>query len=81
MTTMDSPTTVKLSRKLRARLGEHARREGATMAGAIEQLLDQAEEAEFWRQVRQVPAAEAMAEAAAFDATLSDGLGDDPWTD
>lgn len=45
-------TTIKVPRRLRDRISERARREHVTLAVAIEHALDEAEELEFWSDVR-----------------------------
>jgi hypothetical protein len=50
MTSTD--TTIKVPRRLRDRISERARREHVTLAVAIERALDEADELEFWGEVR-----------------------------
>jgi predicted transcriptional regulator len=68
-------TTIKVSRELHARVAQVAARRGVTLAGAIAQAFDDAEEAEFWRGVRAMEPAEVQADAAPFDGALRDGVG------
>ncbi|WP_235006348.1 hypothetical protein [Nocardiopsis sp. JB363] len=50
MTSMD--TTIKVPRSLRERISKRAKHRHVTMARAIEEALDEAEELEFWSDVR-----------------------------
>ena len=50
MTSMD--TTIKVPRSLRERISKRARHRHVTMARAIEEALDEADELEFWSEVR-----------------------------
>jgi predicted transcriptional regulator len=68
-------TTIKVSRELHQRVAQAAERHGVTLAGAIAQAFDDAEEAEFWRGVRAMEPAEVQADAADFDGALRDGVG------
>lgn len=82
-----STTTIKVPVELRDRLADLAKREGTTLAGAIERSLEKADAAAFWADVRatmggadaQVAAA---LEAEQFSGALSDGLDpDEDWSD
>lgn len=71
-------TTIKVPVELRDRLAEVARRKNITMAAAIAQALDAAEEQRFWDAVRQAHASMAIAQRESYvsDATLTDDLDD-----
>lgn len=49
---MQESTSIRVPKHLRDRLAEHARRSRTTLAGALEQALDQAEAQDFWAAVR-----------------------------
>ena len=79
-------TTIKVSSELRDRLNEVAAERGLTAGSLVEKLLDD------WLWQQQVELAKSqmraasketwddyLAEAKAWDVTLSDGLEDDPW--
>lgn len=79
-------TTIKVSTELRDRINAVAAEQGLTAGSLIEKVLEEY----LWRQQveiakRQMRSATAeewadyMAEAEAWDVTLSDGLEDDPW--
>lgn len=80
-------TTLKVPVELRDRLAERARRRRTTLAGAIAQALEAAEEREFWEEVREtMGTAEARADLAAeserLSTTLRDGLDrEEDWSD
>jgi predicted transcriptional regulator len=81
-----SATTIKVSSELRDRINAVAAERGVTAGSMIETILDdwlwhrQVELAK--RQMREAPKEawdEYLAEAAAWDATVGDGLEDEPW--
>jgi hypothetical protein len=78
---MAEATTIKVSVGLRDRLAEIARNRDTTLAGAIEYLLDVADEAEFWNQVRRtmLPGG-GSAGAERYVGALADGLDREDWS-
>jgi predicted transcriptional regulator len=79
-------TTIKVSTELRDRLNAVAEEQGLTAGSMVEKLLEDW----LWRQQvelakQQMRSAtkeewdDYLAEAQAWDVTLSDGLEDDPW--
>jgi predicted transcriptional regulator len=68
-------TTIKVPRALRDRISRRAKREHTTLAAAIERALDEAEELEFWREVRRHNAELSADERRAH--TVDGALGDD----
>lgn len=77
-------TTIKVPVELRDRLARRARCKGTTIAQAIADSLDQAEEKAFWEAVRTTmgEAASARATAERYSGTLRDGLvPDEDWSD
>lgn len=75
-------TTIKVPRRLRDRISERAKREHVTLAVAIEHALDEADELEFWGDVRRYHASltDEDREDYAGGHTLRDDL-DDPGDD
>lgn len=71
---MPSMTSIKVPRALRDRLATRARRYHTTLAGALEQVLDESEEREFWDAVRSANAAGEQDPLASV--ALGDNLGD-----
>ncbi len=71
---MPPMTTIKVPRTLRDRLAAMAHRENTTLAGALEHVLDEAEEHEFWEGVRASNAASPQDPLASV--ALRDNLGD-----
>ncbi len=78
-------TTIKVSAETRDRLKKLADAEQSTMEAALAKVLDEAEEARFWRGVKDDYArlqedaaqwADYVNELAEWDRTISDGLGD-----
>ncbi|MCC2309979.1 hypothetical protein [Cellulomonas chengniuliangii] len=67
-------TTIKVPRTLRDRLAARAHRENTTLAGALEHVLDETEEHEFWESVRASNAASPQDSLASV--ALRDNLGD-----
>lgn len=82
---MSSVTTIKVPRHLRDRLATRARATHTTLAGALEQALDAADEQEFWAAVRasNAPAdRDPLASVALrdnLDDAADDALGTDGW--
>ena len=78
-------TTIKVPRHLRDRLAQRARASHTTLAGALEQALDAAEEQEFWTAVRisnQRTDADPLASVALRDQledSADEALGTDGW--
>ncbi len=82
---MPRSTTIKVSAALHDRLAARARERRTTLAGAVEQALDESDEQEFWADVRRQNAGTAHDELAAValrddlaDA-VDDALGRDGW--
>ncbi|WP_306366050.1 hypothetical protein [Nocardiopsis sp. CC223A] len=71
-------TTIKVPEALRDRIGRRAEREHTPLAVAIERALDEAEEPEFWREVRRYHAGLSDEDRRAYlnDRTLRDDLAD-----
>ena len=71
-------TTIKVPSELRDRLAAKAKQHNATMAAVIAHALDEAEEQEFWRRVREENARITDEERAerVHDSTLLDNLHD-----
>jgi len=67
-------TTIKVPRTLRDRLAARAHRENTTLAGALEHVLDETEEHEFWESVRASNAASPQDSLASV--ALRDNLSD-----
>ncbi|WP_152514440.1 hypothetical protein [Nocardiopsis valliformis] len=76
MTTAD--TTIKVPRSLRDRINKRAKHRRITMARAIEEALDEAEELEFWSDVRTYNESLTEEERRAYlrNQTLQDNLAD-----
>jgi hypothetical protein len=77
-------TTIKVPVDLRDRLAQRARRNRTTIAQAIADSLDQAEEKAFWEAVRTTMggAHEPRSTAEGYSGTLRDGLvPDEDWSD
>ncbi|WP_304453724.1 hypothetical protein [Nocardiopsis sp. YSL2] len=68
-------TTIKVPRRLRDRISERAKREHVTLAVAIEHALDEAEELEFWGDVRRHHAS--LSDADRQDHLVGHALRDD----
>ncbi len=71
-------TTIKVPKALRDRISRRAKREHSTLAATIERALDEAEELEFWREVRTHNSGLSAEDRRAYtaDRTLGDGLAD-----
>lgn len=74
----NTDTTIKVPRALRDRISRRAKREHTTLAAAIERALDEAEELEFWQEVRRYHASLSDEDRRAYlaDRTLTDDLAD-----
>lgn len=74
-------TTIKVSSDLRDRLNAQARKEGATVAQVIEELLSERDRAERFRQLKEDMTAmsaeelrDYMMQVSAWGSTLGDGM-------
>lgn len=76
---MPEVTTIKVTRALRDRLAEKARRDHLTLGAVIEAALDEAESRSFWDAVAKEHAALTPQQRAAYvpDSTVSDHLDGD----
>jgi predicted transcriptional regulator len=73
-------TTIKVPTALRDRLTTIAKRDNTTLAGAIEQSLEVAEEVAFWNDVRATMPVHTTG-MDDYDGTLADGLELEDWSD
>ena len=75
---MPVSTTIKVPRELRDRLARLAEREHVTLARAIERVLDENEDREFWARVHREHAQLSTSERQAYvdGSTLGDELDD-----
>lgn len=81
---MSRSTTIKVPVELRDRLAATARREGITLAEAVERALDAGDEAAFWAEVRSTMHSTEVGQAAAvagFTHAVSDGLEPEDWSE
>ena len=77
-----STTTIKVPTQLRDRLAWRARMQKTTLSGAVADLLEIVEDAEFWAEVRATMGpADVTADAEQFSAAASDGLEPEDWSD
>lgn len=75
---MSGSTTIKVPRDLRDRLARRAEREHVTLARAIERVLDENEDREFWARVHREHAQLSTSERQVYvdGSTLGDDLDD-----